>query len=433
LTLGDEEFLMALVQEDPTPRDFALRVLENQLLEASPTRPGDLGDDALAKTAHRWAEEDSSVEELAEEPEPSLEVFKRRIVAHVDETRQAMEEFAQRIYPHAERRLAELCRAATAFSPVALRRIHESLRPPDHILRGIREALTIPREQLAALGRALSTDALRSAVLAVEEQGRLIREFAAAASRQLEEISRSMTVAIPSFDLVRSLPSAQGIVQVWQTHRLAIERGERALDEEGFSFAKSVVGVELAVALAGIPEQVRGAHATNQLLAFTKSQQFRAALEDRATASDVSRRRWTILERAHAAHSSRNYVLSVPALFAQVEGMFTDSMIINGLAEIRNGRVYALDAAGNPKLDRRGRPEALSGLGRKTKHSPYQNHPVLSDVVGVLVQALTGKRNGVLHGSDTAYGRAKLSTQLMLLVFVLTTEILAFERGGTTP
>ena len=122
-------------------------------------------------------------------------------------------------------------------------------------------------------------------------------------------------------------------------------------------------------------------------------------------------------------------MLSVPALFSQVEGLFTDSMIMNGLAEIQNGRVYALDSAGNPKLDRRGRRVRLTGLSGKTQHSPYQNHAVLNDVVGSLVQALIGKRNGVLHGSDTAYGRAKLSTQLVLLAFVLAMEILTFEEG----
>ena len=163
--------------------------------------------------------------------------------------------------------------------------------PPDHVTRAIREAVTIPSEQLAAIGRALSTDAFRAAVLAVEEQGRLIRELAAA-SRQIEAISRSMTVAVPSSDLVRSLPSAREIVEVWQRHRLAIERGQNALDEEGFSFAKSVVGMDLAVALSGIPKQVRGAHATNRLLAFTKGEPFGLALEDQVRRSDVSRRRW---------------------------------------------------------------------------------------------------------------------------------------------
>jgi len=433
LTVGDEEFLASLLQEDPAPRDFALRVLGNQLLETSPTNPDDLGDEALARAAHCWADKDSSVEKLAGEPGLSLQDFKKLIAAHVDETRRTMEEFAQQIYPHIEQHLEEFRRAATAFSPAVLREIEQFVWPPDHVSRAIREAITIPTEQLAALGRTLSTDAMRSAVLAVEEQAKLIREFAAAASRQLEEISRSMTVAISSLDLVRNLPSPQEIIQVWQAHKLAVDNGEKTLEEEGFSFAKSIIGVDLVVALAGIPEQVRGAHMTNRLLAFTKRRAFGEALEDRINCSDVARRRWAIIERAYAAHTSRNYVLSVPCLFTQVEGLFTDSMIVNDLAEIRSGRVYALDSAGNPRLDRNGRPIALIGLGSKTQHSPYQNHATLREVGGALVQALTGKRNGVLHGSDTAYGRAKLSTQLMLLVFILATEIVAFEQATVSP
>ena len=429
LTVGDEVFLAALVEEDGPPRDLALRVLNNQLHDTSPTNPEKLDDAALARAAHCWADQDSSVGKQAAEGQRSLEEFKQRIASHIEETRQALVEFSQRMYPHIEQKLEELHRAATAFSPAILRGINQLVWPPDHVTRAIREAVTIPSEQLAAIGRALSTDAFRAAMLAVEEQGRLIRELTAAAGRQMEAISRSMTVGVPSSDLVRSLPSAREIVEVWQRHRLAIERGQKALDEEGFSFAKSVVGMDLAVALSGIPEQVRGAHATNRLLAFTKGKPFGLALEDQVTRSDVSRRRWAILEHAYAAHSCRAYVLSVPALFAQVEGLFTDSMIMNGLAEIQGGRVYALDSAGNPKLDQRGRRVELTGLGGKTQHSPYQNHAVLNDVVGSLVQALIGKRNGVLHGSDTAYGRAKLSTQLVLLAFVLAMEILTFEEG----
>lgn len=429
LTVGDEESLAALVQQDPAPRDFALRVLGNQLHENSPTNPEHLNDEALARAAHCWADRDSSVKELGREQRRSLEVFKQRIVSHVAETRRALQEMSQRIYAHIEQPLEELSRAATAISPAILGRLRESVLPPEHVMRGIREAITIPQEQIAAIGRALSTDALQAAMLAVEEQSRLIGELAAVANRQLEAIVRSMIVPIPSLDLVRSLPSAQEIVAVWQDHRLAIERGERALVDEGFPFAKPLVGPDLAVALAGVPRQVRGAHTTNRLLALTKSEQFSRALEDRVKRSEVAQQRWTIVERAYLAHSSRDYILSVPALFTQVEGLFTDSMIVNGLAKLQNGRLYALDSAGNLKLDRNRRPIELTGLGRKTKHSPYQNHAVLSDVVGSLVQALTGQRNGVLHGSDTGYGRAKLSTQLTLLVFILTTEILAFEQG----
>jgi len=433
LRVRDEEFLAALVGEDSSPRGFALQVLNNQLQETSPTHPADLNDSALARAVHSWADQDRSIRQQPPEQQRSLAAFKERIVSHVAETKEALRELSQRLYPHIERSLAEMRRTATSFSPAVLQRIDELVRAPNHMIRAIQEAITTPSEQFAALGRALSSAAVQAAVLAVEEQGRLIREVAVAASRQIEAISNSLTVAIPTCDLVRGLPSAHEIVEVWQRHELAVAKGEKALDEEGFSFARSIVGVDLAVRLAQVPDQVKGAQTTNLLLAFTKGESFRLALEDQVMGSDVSKRRWEIIEKALVAHSSRVYVLSVPALFAQVEGMFTDSMIINDLAEIQNGRLYALDSAGIPKLDRNGDRVRLIGLGSKTQHSPYQNHPILSEVVGALVQALTGQRNGVLHGSDTSYGRAKLSTQLMLLVFILATEIVAFEQATVLP
>jgi hypothetical protein len=433
LIVKDEKFLSSLVEEDPTPRSFALQVLNNQLLNTSPTQPADLDSTDLASAAFSWADQDCSLGQTTSDQQQSLEVFKQRIVLHVAETEEALRKLSKRLYPHIERSLAEMRRAATAFSPAVLQRIDELVWPPDHVTRAIQETITIPNEQFAAIGRALSSPALRAAVLAVEEQGRLIRELSAAASRQIEAISRSLSVAIPTYDLVRELPSAQEIVKAWERHKLAVAKGEKALDEEGFSFARSLVGVDLAVRLAQVPNQVRGAQTTNRLLAFTKSEPFRLALEDRVTCSEVAKRRWHIIEKALGAHSSRTYVLSVPALFAQVEGLFTDSMIMNGLAEIRNSRLYALDSAGIPKLDKNGNRVRLTGLGSKTQHSPYQNHPILSEIVGALVQSLTGKRNSVLHGSETSYGKAKLSTQLMLLVFILATEILAFEQATVSP
>lgn len=433
LTVRDEEFLAACVGEDSGPHGFALQILNNQLQEASPTHPADLDDSALARVAHSWADQDRSIRQQQPEQQRSLAAFKERIVSHVAETKEALREVSQRLYPHIEQSLAEMRRTATSFSPAVLQRIDELVRAPNHMIRAIQEAITTPNEEFAALGRALSSAAVQAAVLAVEEQGRLIRGVAVAASRQIEAISNSLTVAIPTCDLVRRLPSAREIVEVWQRQELAVAKGEKALDEEGFSFARSLVGVNLAVTLAQVPKQLRGAQATNRLLNFTKSEAFRVALEDRVIGSDVSKRRWEIIEKALGAHCSRAYILSVPALFSQMEGMFTDSMIMNGLAEIRNNKLYALNSAGSPKLDKKGHRVRLTGLDSKTHHSPYQNNPILNKVVGALDQALTGKRNGVLHGSDTAYGRAKLSTQLMLLVFILAAEILAFEQATVSP
>ncbi|MCK4392445.1 hypothetical protein KAX17_06030 [Candidatus Bipolaricaulota bacterium] len=433
LSVSDEEFLQMLVREHPPPRDFTLRLLENQVLESSPTQPSALDDNELATAAFSWADQDRSIRQEAPGQKRSLAAFKQRIALHVEETEAALRELARKLYPDVERSLAQMRRAATAVSPAVLQSIDELVRRPEQVARSIRETITAANERFAAIGQALFNPVLRTAVLAVEEQGRLIRELATAASRQIEAISHSLTVAIPTLDLVRGLPSAREIVEAWERHKLAVDEGGRVLDEEGFCFVKSLVGTRLAVRLAGIPEQVRGAQTTNKLLSFTKSEPFHLALETRVNSSEVAKRRWHIVEQALAAHSCRNYVLSVPALFAQVEGLFTDSMIINNLATTLQGKVCALDPAGNVKLNCRGDPVRLNGLGHKVQHSPYQNHDVLREVVAILVQSLTGKRNGVLHGSDTAYGRAKLSTQLMLLVFILATEILGFERGNVTP
>jgi hypothetical protein len=169
--------------------------------------------------------------------------------------------------------------------------------------------------------------------------------------------------------------------------------------------------------------------ATNKFLSITRSDDFMAALEERVSVSEVVSKRRRIVVAAYAAHRERNYVLSIPALFAQVEGMFTDSMILNGLAAIHDGQLVALEPDGSLKLTRKKKPFRLVGLGPKVDYSPYQDHETLREVSSAFSEFLTARRNGVLHGSDVRYASAKLSTQLTLLVFILTTEILAFEQG----
>jgi len=433
LTVRDELSLQRLVREDLSPTQFAVRVLDNQVLDSSPVRPADLDGSALLEAALAWAEQDVSLGALAPDQGRSLEGFREFAENHVEDTLARMRQFSDRLHLDFKRSLAQWEPIGAGLSAAVLRTVDESVSHTQLAFGPARAALADAAEQFAILGRGLSNAMVRSALLAVEEQSRLIRAAATIPARQIDAIVRSLGTSFAIQDLVRTLPSAREIVAAWRGQKATIERGAEILNKQGFSFAETLVGTRLAVSLARVPQRVWGAQTTNRLLAFTKSEPFRLALEEHVGSSEVAKRRWRIIAEALVAHSCRQYVLSVPALFAQVEGLFTDSMIVNGLAEIRNGKVYALDDAGNAKLNKKSKQVRLIGLGSKVQHSPYQNHTVLSEVVGALVESLTHKRDCVLHGSDTSYGTAKLSTQLMLLVHILAKEILAFESGTVDP
>jgi hypothetical protein len=429
LTINDEGFLQTLVREGPAPRDFTLQVLKNQLLDTSPTQLEDLGDSDLAAAAFSWADQDQDFDEVPTSTTSSLENFKRLVVEHMQDWEERQREFIRRNFPGVRVDQMRLLQGGFHLSPYVI----ESANTAVDRLSGrwglIRETVLASRVQTDAAYRLIQHPQVMGAIVAYAEQAKYLRTAMIPILPNFEKLQRYLDKAFPVADLVRRLPGAGGIIAAWEDAKHRIQLGEIALQEEEFGFAVPLANPSLLSNLAGTPDQLKGAQATNKFLRFTRSEDFAVTLGERVTSSDVVARRWRIIEPMLAAHCGRNYALSIPALFAQVEGLFTDSMILSGLATIQGGKVLAQKPDGFLKLDKHNKPVELNGLGHKVRHSPYQGHDTLQEVASALLEFLTRRRNAVLHGNDVLYGKAKLSTQLILLVFILTTEILAFEQA----
>lgn len=216
---------------------------------------------------------------------------------------------------------------------------------------------------------------------------------------------------------------------------IAYDRGVEVLDEGGFNFLRyhwSLSDVARFVEIGSVDQRVRNAVTTNRLLFLTRSDRFISELEQLINGSSILRRRWRVLAPAISAHTNRQYALSIPALLAQVEGMFSDALVLKNIVVRANGHLYARESNGSPRLDRRGRPIQLHGLGQKAQNSDFQNEDILQGLAEFFVDYLVPERNGILHGNLTNFARAKLSVQLLLNIYLLAVEFDYFESETTS-
>jgi hypothetical protein len=431
LTVGDEGFLQALVNEDSDSHAFTLGLLKHQEVDTSPTRSEELRADEQAGVAFAWAAMDQSFEALEASTVPASEAFKTAVVRHVREWQESRRRFAAKHFPDVGLHRAKLLENRLHLTPRFLDTAAAAVGRLSGHWTAIRDAYERTSRQ-RGLCQLITEPQLIGSLAALAERAQILNSAMVPVLANMQRITRLLDSPPYALDIFRRLPAAGAVVASWRATRERIDQGEETLRAAGLGFAVSLVEPSLLADLASAPACLKGAQATNRLLQLTRSDGFRGALEERVTISDVTARRWGVLKAALAAHKERDYVLAIPTLFAQVEGLFTDSMILKGLATTRDGKVLALRPDGTMKRNRHGDPVVLTGLGQKVLHSPYQNHETLQEITAALVEHLTRRRNGVLHGSDLCYAKAKLSTQLVLVTLIVTTAILEFERGAIT-
>ncbi len=208
-----------------------------------------------------------------------------------------------------------------------------------------------------------------------------------------------------------------------------------ALDIGGFPF---LTFADLAgfVGIDKVDARIRNAVVTNRLSRLTRNDEFRTDLERLFNSSSVLKRRWPIVEKALLAHQERNYTVSIPTLLAQVEGTFTDALILMSLVVRVNGKICERDSSGNPKLDKNGKPIQLRGLKgkvdllkRRLNASDLEDEYLLEALASFFTSYLISERNDIMHGKSISYGKAKLSIQLVLIIYQLAAEFVDFEGG----
>jgi hypothetical protein len=248
-----------------------------------------------------------------------------------------------------------------------------------------------------------------------------------------------LSALTPSVPIIPKLPNPvdmkvlreilQQAAEVAEQAREVAARGDETLEASGYGFADHMWSWGFVASFAHVHPRVRDAVVTRRMAAITSSETFQEWLAEGIQESRLLKPRWPIIEQALAAHRRREYVLSTPVFLAQIEGTIGDAMILKNRVVARDGKLYLLDNDGELKLNKKGRPIEIRGLHSLVDLSDFSDHEALEDAASLLTDSLAPWRNAILHGRNVKYGRAKLSVQALLMLWLLATEVRAFEEA----
>lgn len=245
----------------------------------------------------------------------------------------------------------------------------------------------------------------------------------------INSIVDSIRIEVPKIQFggfFENLPDFSELAKGFEKYDKAAD----VLDEAGYQFLFhhwTLADIAQFVGVDQVDVRVRNAAVTNRLLGMMRSDEFVKTLEACFQSSSVLRRRWRIIQQALIAHNKKNYSLSIPTLLAQVEGMFTDALVLKGIVIKVNGKVCVKDSTGKPKLNKNSKPIELHGLGQKVQNSDLTAELLLQDLAQFFTSRLIRERNDIMHGHHITYDTAKRSAELILNVYVLAAEFAEFE------
>jgi hypothetical protein len=157
----------------------------------------------------------------------------------------------------------------------------------------------------------------------------------------------------------------------------------------------------------------------------------REKLQNAVENSSLIAKRWNVIEHAYDQHCMGNYVISIPLLLIQLEGLFSDALWLKGYVLKKGGKFYKKDPNGSePKLNKHGDPIELKGLYSKADQSRIAEKGGLYLLANHIMDRLYSERNPILHGSKIDYAHPKLSIKLVLILTLLAYEINAYENSN---
>lgn len=212
-----------------------------------------------------------------------------------------------------------------------------------------------------------------------------------------------------------------------------IDQGEKILKKCGYRHTGQILRKEGFRIFANIGPNVRDARVTNAWLNLTRQNWFRDELKERFQNSAMLRSRWKILEKAWEAHQRRDYILSIPVFLTQIEGILGDALVLNHCARSKNGKLFKLDSDGTILIEN-GKQKEIIGISSIIEHPYFSRISRLDEAIKFLRKdEIIVERNAILHGRKVSYGRAKLSTQSLLLIYALIRDAAEFEPPIVIP
>jgi len=229
--------------------------------------------------------------------------------------------------------------------------------------------------------------------------------------------------------LVSQLPDVRVLAAQFE----AFEEENGAIRQAGLADLVNPLPAYLFRGVRRVDQRVRTAWLTNQVLHFSRTDEFAEEIEHAFSGSVVLARRWPVIAEALDAHRSRRYLLSIPPLLAQTEGVVGDALVLRGIVRPAAGKLYVLDSKGKRARDAKGKFIMISGAHDLANRSKQLDHETLQSVADYITTIFVGNRNPILHGRKPAYSSPKLSVQSLLALLFLAEAVSEFEASGFRP
>jgi len=259
----------------------------------------------------------------------------------------------------------------------------------------------------------------------IQRQTRELSESIAAITYSMNNLIETSNYREIVTEFVSALPDPVEL----KKHMDEIEEAEKILDSKGFGFANHLWTMSFIKEFNDIPKEVSSAVVTNKLLSVTRSESFYKELISFFQSSPILGERKEIIDSAYLAHKKRNYLLSVPVMLTQIEGIISQMLILRGEAKVIEGKFYARNSDGSLKLNKNENPIKLTGLKWKIDHSKFKDDENLSGIANSISNKLIFERNEILHGQSIEHIKPKLSTQCLLIIFILSNELRHYLEG----
>ena len=171
----------------------------------------------------------------------------------------------------------------------------------------------------------------------------------------------------------------------------------------------------------------------DELCDITKGKGGIKELKQKLLESKILSRRIKIFEDILTAHKDERYNLSIPALFAQIEGILWDTAILKGVVENKENSQIIL---------KKGKPVKYTDKKGKTRFKRASMDFLASNIFEKEIKELPNawykhlrnslytkdRRHGILHGRLLDYGEDKnLSSILLITLYSLTNKVKKIE------
>lgn len=382
LSARDMDFLSRLLREEMDDRAFLIRLIEHQIVATDgPVLPTSWSTEQLFEVFSEWAPHRSTLATVV--PAGSgLDVARSLISAAIERWEAPLREMAARL-------------------------------KRDYVIPA---SVLSQMEGVARLQFTLSQ--IRS-------------EFAANLAYTLAPIRQTAATVAALHVRPLPLPDLKGLFDalpdLGHLNRMfrELRDGKAVLDGAGYGFTADVWELSFLRELA--QDQPSSVAVNRALLHHSRTPEFASSLEA-AFSSTYLRRRWAPIAAGHRAHVHREYLLSIPALLPQLEGVVSDLLLLRRQATKHGRKFVAREPNGRAKLNKKGKPVELTGLRAKIDRTDYASDDDLKEAAEFIVDTMVRQRNDILHGTRTRYGQAKLSVQVLLLLWVLGSVVADAQR-----